>query len=157
MSKNYKSFGEVVEMFGSACSSHLAINTFAYGTIDKLDSSLQNVIYPYVFLRPLSSQGLTQDANGRSAGVRSLTFEMYSLDIPKLTESDYLSVMSDTEQYVYDLVSYFTLGSQQQELYVNLQNITPVNEAFNDRCYGWVSTITFSEEGVYNFCDFPSI
>lgn len=156
MASNYRAFNEVVGLFETACNSHLAINTFKFGTIDKLDSSLQNVVYPYIFLRPLSSLGLQQNPNGRSAGVRTLTFEMYSLDIPKLTESDYLGVMSDTEQYVYDLVSYFTLGSNQQDLYVNLQNITPVNEAFNDRVYGWVSTIVYTEEGVYNYCDFPN-
>lgn len=155
MAKNYKAFDEVVNMFETACNEHLAVNTFHYGTIDKLDSSSQNVQYPYVFLRPMSSAGLQQDANGRSAGTRQLQFEMYSLDIPKLTESDYLGVMADTEQYIYDIISYFTLGSQQQELYVNLTNITPVNEAFNDRVYGWVALITYTEEGVYNFCDYP--
>lgn len=150
MAKNYRDFTDVVGLFESACDAHLAINTFKFGTIDKLDASLQNVIYPYIFLRPLSSVGL-------QGNVRQLTFEMYSLDIPKLTESDYLGVMSDTEQYVYDLISYFSLGTYQQELFVNLQNITPVNEAFNDRTYGWVATLTYNEEGVYNYCDFPSI
>jgi len=157
MAKNYKSFGEVVGLFETACNSHLAINTFKYGTIDKLDSSLQNVQYPYVFLRPMSSAGLQQDANGISSGTRQLQFELYSLDIPKLTESDYLGVMSDTEQYVYDLVSFFTLGDYQQEMFANLTNITPVNEAFNDRVYGWVALVSMTEEGVYNYCDFPKL
>ena len=154
--KNYRSFDEVVNLFGSACSSHLAINTFAFGTIDKLDSTLQNVVYPYIFLRPLSSVGLTQNPIGVSGGTRQLTFEMYSLDVPKLTESDYLGVMADTEQFVYDIISYFTLGSIQQDAYVVLQNITPINEAFNDRTYGWVATLTYNEEGVYSYCDFPN-
>ena len=117
---NYKSFSEVVGLFGDACNKHLAINTFAYGTIDKLDSTIQNVIYPYVFLRPLSSQGL-------QGNIRTLQFEMYSIDVPKLTESDYLGVMSDTEQYVYDIISYFNNGDYQQELFISLTNITPVN------------------------------
>ena len=147
---NYKSFSEVVGLFGDACNKHLAINTFAYGTIDKLDSTIQNVIYPYVFLRPLSSQGLQNN-------VRTLQFEMYSIDVPKLTESDYLGVMSDTEQYVYDIISYFRDGAYQQELWCDLTNITPVNEAFNDRVYGWVATSSFNEEGVYNYCDFPQV
>ena len=110
MSYNYKSFGEVVGMFEDACQRHLAVNTFEYGTIDKLDSSLQNVQYPYIFLRPLSSQGLQNN-------VRTLQFEMYSIDVPKLTESDYLGVMSDTEQYVYDIISYFRDGDNQQTLW----------------------------------------
>lgn len=157
MAKNYKAFDEVVGMFETACNEHLAINTFHFGTIDKLDSSSQNIQYPYVFLRPMSSAGLQQDADGISAGIRQLQFEMYSLDIPKLTESDYLGVMADTEQYVYDIISYFNLGAQQQNLFVSLTNITPVNEAFNDRVYGWVALVSYNENGVYNFCDFPSV
>lgn len=150
MAYNYKSFKQVVETFESASNAHLAINTFKYGTLDKLDASSQNVEYPYIFLRPLSSQGL-------QGNIRTLTFEMYSLDIPKLTDEDDLQVMSDTEQYVYDLVSYFSYGSQQQTEYIDLINITPVNEAFNDRTFGWVATINYKEEGVYNYCDFPQI
>ena len=64
--------------------------------------------------------------------------------------------MADTEQFVYDIISYFTLGSIQQDAYVVLQNITPINEAFNDRTYGWVATLTYNEEGVYSYCDFPN-
>jgi len=155
MASNYRSFKQVVELFETACDTNLVVNTFKYGTIDKLDSSLQNVEYPYVFLRPMSSAGLQQDANGVSAGTRQLQFELYSLDIPKLTESDYLGVMGDTEQTIYDLISYFNLGDYQQETFVNLVNITPVNEAFNDRVYGWTALITYNEEGVYNYCDYP--
>ena len=157
MAYNYKTFGQVVGLFDTACQQHLAINTFAYGTIDKLDSTLQNVQYPYVFLRPMSSAGLQQNDNGVSSGTRTLQFELYSLDIPKLTESDYLGVMSDTEQYVYDLLSYFSLGSLQQDMFASLVNITPVNEAFNDRVYGWVALISTTEMGVYNYCDFPKL
>ena len=147
---NYKAFNQVVDMFSDACNRHLAIETFAFGTIDKLDSTFQNVQYPYVFLRPLSSQGLQNN-------VRTLQFEMYSIDIPKLTESDYLGVMSDTEQYIYDIISYFRDGDNQQTSWVDLVNITPVNEAFNDRVYGWMATIQYNEEGVYNYCDFPQL
>jgi len=149
MAYNYRSFKQVVELFETACDTNLVVNTFKFGTIDKLDSSLQNVEYPYIFLRPMSSAGLQNNT-------RQLQFELYSLDIPKLTESDYLGVMADTEQTIYDLVSYFNLGDYQQETFIDLVNITPVNEAFNDRVYGWTALITYNEEGVYNYCDYPS-
>jgi|TARA_R110000824_G_scaffold74614_1_gene189606 hypothetical protein len=147
---NYKSFSEVVGLFENACSRHLAINNFEYGTLDQLDAKLQNATYPYIFLRPISSQGL-------QGNVRTLQFEMYSLDVPKLTGTDYLGCISDTEQYVYDIISYFRDGDYQQELWCDLVNITPVNEAFQDRVYGWVSTISYNEEGVYNYCEFPQL
>jgi len=150
MAYSYKSFNQVVGEFASACNAHLAINTFAYGTADKIDATFQNVQYPYIFLRPLSSQGLQDN-------VRTLTFEMYSLDIPKLTDTDYLGVMADTEQYVYDIVSYFRDGANQQTEWVDLVNITPVNEAFNDRVFGWVATINHRMEGVYNYCEYPQV
>jgi hypothetical protein len=102
-----------------------------------LDASSQNVKYPYIFLRPLTSPGINLNANGIS-GTRSLTFEMYSLDVPKLSDASPLKIKSDTEQYIYDLISYVNLGSAQQTEFCTLQNITPVDEAFNDRAYGWV-------------------
>jgi len=153
-----KTFEQVVNTFNNACSEHLAINTFQFGTIDKLDASTQNVKYPYVFLRPLTSTGLVTDANGLN-GVRSLTFELYSLDVPKLTESDYLGVMSDTEQYVYDIIGYFNLrGTSQQNEFVTLQNIAPVNEAFQDRVYGFVATINYNESGIWlDYCNYPKL
>ena len=150
MAYNYKSFNEVVGAFEDASNAHLAINTFHFGTIDKLDASSQNVEYPYIFLRPLSSPGL-------QGNIRTLAFEMYSLDVPKLTDAGVEYIMADTEQYVYDLVSYFRDGANQQESWVDLINITPVNEAFNDRTYGWVATIYYKEEGVYNYCEFTQI
>ena len=150
MAYSYKSFQEVVNEFQTACNAHLAINTFHFGTIDKLDASSQNVAYPYIFLRPLSSPGL-------QSNIRTLAFEMYSLDIPKLTDEGVASIMSNTEQHVYDLVSYFRDGANQQTEWVDLINITPVNEAFNDRTYGWVATINYKEEGVYNYCEFPQL
>lgn len=149
-----KTFEQVVNIFRDACNAHLAVNTFQFGTLDKLDSSTQNVKYPYIFLRPITSQGMVIDANGRS-GTRSLTFELYSLDIPQQTDSDYLGVMSDTEQYIYDIIGWVNLGSQQQTEFITLTNIAPVNEAFMDRCYGFVATLDYTEEGILNFCNYP--
>ena len=150
-----KTFKDIVNIFQAATTAHVGVNTFYYGTLDKLDATSQNVAYSYVFLRPMSSNGIVLNANGIS-GTRSLSFELYSLDVPKLTESDYLQVMSNTEQVLYDILSYFNNGPDQQTLYTTLQAITPVNEAFNDRVYGWVANITVINEGILNYCNFPS-
>ena len=149
-----KTFEQVVNIFENACNAHLAINTFQFGTLDKLDSSTQNVRYPYIFLRPITSQGMIIDPNGRS-GSRGLTFELYSLDIPQQTDSDYLSVMSDTEQYIYDIISWVNYGLLQQDAFITLNNIAPVNEAFMDRCYGFVATIDYTEQAILDFCNYP--
>lgn len=151
-----KTFKQVVDGFSSAVDAHLAINTFNFGTIDKLDTSIQQVRYPYIFLRPITSTGLVIDADGR-ASERSLTFELYSLDVPKQTDSDYLGVMSDTEQYVYDIIGWFNLGNDQQTSFVTLQNIAPVNEAFQDRTYGFVATIDYREIGYLDYCNYPQL
>jgi hypothetical protein len=64
--------------------------------------------------------------------------------------------MSQTEWVLYDLVGYFNRGPLQQTQQVNINNITPVNEAFMDRVYGWVANITWFEQGVFNYCDYPA-
>jgi hypothetical protein len=151
-----KTYQQVVETFQSASNAHLAINSFAEGAIDYLDASSQNIRYPYIFLRPVASPGINLNENGIS-GTRSLTFEMYSMDIPQLKNASPLKIKSDTEQYIYDLISYINLGSAQQTEWCTLQGILPVDEAFNDRVYGWVATITYNDSYVLDYCAFPSL
>ena len=151
-----KTYQEVVEQFQTACNEHLAINSFAEGALDYLDASSQNIKYPYIFLRPLTSNGIILDANGVS-GTRTLTFEMYSLDIPKLSNASPLKIKSDTEQYIYDIISYFNLGDYQRTEFLTLQNITPVDEAFNDRAYGWVGVVNFNDSYTLNYCAYPKL
>ena len=151
-----KTYFDIVNEFSSSCAEHLAINSFAEGAIDFLDASSQNVKYPYVFLRPLTSPGINLNANGIS-GTRTLTFELYSLDVPTLKNASPLQIKSNTEQYIYNIISYFNLGSQQQSEFITLQNITPVDEAFNDRAYGWVGVINYTDIAVLDYCAFPDL
>ena len=153
MSKTYK---QIVDTFEAACTAHLAIKAFAEGSLDYLDASSQNIKYPYIFLRPLTSNGIILDANGIS-GARSLTFELYALDVPLLSNASPVQIKSDTEQYIYDIISWFNLGAQQQTEYLTLQNITPVDEAFNDRAYGWAATISYNDLYVLDFCAYPTL
>ena len=151
-----KTYKEVVETFEAACNAHLAIKSFAEGALDYLDASSQNVQYPYIFLRPLTSPGINLNANGIS-GTRTLTFEMYSLDVPTLKNASPLQIKSNTEQYIYDIIGYFNLGDYQRTEFITLQNITPVDEAFNDRAYGWVAVLNFTDTAVLDYCEFHSL
>jgi hypothetical protein len=151
-----KTYQDVVNTFAAACNAHLAINTFAEGSIDYLDASSQNIKYPYIFLRPIQSPGIVLNTNGVS-GTRSLTFEMYSLDVPKLSNASPLKLKSDTEQYIYDIISYFNLGADQQTEFITLGGIIPVDEAFNDRAYGWQATLTYTDAYVLDYCAFPDL
>jgi len=151
-----KTYKEVVNEFSASCAAHLAIKDFAEGALDYLDASSQNVKYPYMFLRPVASPGINLDANGVS-GTRSLTFELYSLDVPTLADASPVQIKSNTEQYIYDIISWFNLGDVQQTEWITLQGILPVDEAFNDRAYGWVATITYNDIAVLDYCAFPSL
>ena len=150
-----KTYFDIVNEFSSSCVEHLAIKSFAEGALDFLDASSQNVQYPYIFLRPLTSPGINLNANGIS-GTRTLTFEMYSLDVPTLKNASPLQIKSNTEQYIYDIISWFNLGDVQRTQFITLQNITPVDEAFNDRAYGWVAVLNFTDTAVLDYCAFPS-
>jgi len=151
-----KTYYDIVNEFSASCAEHLAIKTFAEGALDYLDASSQNVKYPYIFLRPLTSPGINLNANGIS-GTRTLTFELYSLDVPNLSNASPLQIKSQTEQYIYDIIAYFNLGDYQRTEFITLQNITPVDEAFNDRAYGWVGVLNFTDTAVLDYCAFPSL
>jgi len=145
-----RSYKEIVEYFEAGANAHLAIKSFASGPLSYLDAHSQNVRYPLIFLRPVESLGLLDNT-------RSLTFEMYSLDVPKVSDENALLVMSNTEQYMYDMGAYIRRGTEQQTMDFTMTNLIPVNEAFQDRVYGWVSTIEYTEPAVYNYCNFPQL
>lgn len=143
-----RTYKDVVEIFETAANEHLAIQSFASGPIDYLDSNSQNIKYPFIFLRPITSTGLV-------GNVRSLTFELYSLDVPKVSDANALTVMSNTELYLYDIGAYIRRGPYQQDMDFTMTNLNPVNEAFQDRVFGWVTTFNYTEPAVYNYCNFP--
>ena len=143
-------YKQVVDTVQQACTDHLAIKSFAEGAIDYLDSNAVNILYPFVFLRPLASPGL-------QTNVRTLNFELYSLDVPKLSNQSPLELKSRTEIFLYDVLSYLRYGpTNQYSLDFTLSTITPVNEAFQDRAYGWVGNISVTSEGIYDYCNYPS-
>jgi len=144
-----KTYKQVVDTFEAAATAHIPTKMFAEGAIDYLDANSQNIKYPFMFLRPLVSPGLQNNT-------RTLTFELYSLDVPKLSDQSPLQVKANTELWLYDIISYLRLGpTNDYGLSCDLVNMTPVNEAFNDRVYGWVAQINVTEDAVYNYCNFP--
>jgi len=153
---DFPTYSYIVEQFRTACAEHLAINEFGEGSIDRLDSLTQNVKYPLAFLRPIQSNGITLNANGVS-GARTLNFEFYMMDVPQLTDTDVLQLQSQTEIYLYDIIAYFNLGSDQQLEFITLNSISPLYEAFNDRVAGWVGNITVNTQATLDFCNFPKL
>jgi hypothetical protein len=102
-----------------------------------------------VFLRPLSS--LLADR------VRTLGVELYVLDQPKIKSQSNIDVVSNTEMYLYDLMAWFNFGTteRQQTYDLVLTNAAPVNEAFQDRVYGWVGTLDIITPFNLDYCDYP--
>lgn len=148
LSKNI-TYEQIVGKFKEACDQHLQIASFDSGTIDFLDASAQNRLFPYVFLRPLSTV--------QSGRTRTLTFELYSLDQPKVQSQSNVQVVSDTEIYLYDLMAWFNFGNEQQTYEVTMTTAIPVNEAFQDRLYGWMATVNVITPWVEDFCNYPKI
>ena len=144
-------YEQIVNQFALACNEHLQIASFDSGTIDYLDASAVNRLYPFVYLRPLS----TVQANK----VRTLSFELYSLDQPKVESSSNTSVISNTEIYIYDLLAWFNFGptNRQQTYQVNMVNGIPVNEAFQDRLFGWMATVEIITPWVEDYCNYPDL
>ncbi len=143
------SYTEIIKLFQSRCDAHLAIASFDSGTIDYLDASAVNRKYPYIFLRPMNSILVDR--------TRTLSFELYSLDIPKLKSSNNVELLADTEMYVYDLMSYFNYGPTtiQQTYDMAITDCVPVNEAFQDRVYGWMANIDITTPFNLNYCVYP--
>lgn len=144
------SYQYIVDQFIAAANASVAISTFDTGTIDFLDANAVNKTYPYVYLRPVSSPGVIDN-------IRTLTFELYSLDIPKLSDESPVGILSQTEARIYELMAWFNRGLQQQVFEVTMTDLSPVNEAFQDRVFGWVASIEVSTPWMWDYCDYPQI
>lgn len=142
-------YDELINTFELIVTNHNYFKGFGHGSIDKIDAAV-NRGYPLLFVRPLSSPGLT-GIDGRQ---RELTFEIYSLDVPKLGDEDMRKVLSNTEQGLYDFYSYILDGPVQYDLQIQMVNIVPLVEAFQDKACGWLMTITIITDAVnVTYCD----
>ena len=142
-------YASVVELFSQACSNHVGIGQFDTGTIDYLDASAVNKSYPLVFLRPVSSTGVVDNT-------RTLSFELFALDVPKLKDESPVDTLSNMEMLLYEVLGYVNWGPLSSNTYdVEMGNLTPVNEAFQDRVYGWVATIDVLTPFVLSACTYP--
>jgi hypothetical protein len=145
-----KTYLEIVNKFESAATYHIGINSFGHGSLDKLNDNV-NQPYPLLYVRPLSSQGV------QPYGQRTLSYEVYILDIPKLDRSTDIQTMSDCERMLYDVYTFFRDGAQQQTYEINMTGITPVTEAFQDRVFGWVGSFNIvTDSSGLTICNIPT-
>ena len=145
-------FQEIVNLFEMAVEQNQYYKGFGFGAIDNLDSVV-NRGYPLMFMRPLSSLGLS----GQDGRVRTLTFELYSLDVPKLSDNDRRISLSNTEQGIYDVYGFILDGPVQYDFDMSFTNIVPLLEAFGDKAAGWVATINLeSTASGISYCNIPT-
>jgi glycerophosphoryl diester phosphodiesterase len=145
-----KTFREIVEKFESAADFHIYIQSFGFGNIDRLNDTI-NQPYPLLWVRPLGSLGVSP------YGQRTLTFEVFMLEIPKGDDSNYIQAYSDSERALYDVYTFFRDGAEQQEYQINMLNITPVSEAFQDRAIGFVSQMEIiTDSAGLTICNIPT-
>ena len=146
-------YNEIINLFEYAVNQNEYYKGFGHGSIDQLDAYV-NRGYPLLFMRPLSSQGLS----GQDGRVRTLTFELYSLDVPKLSDTDRRLSLSNTEQGVYDVYGFILDGPAQQELQIEMTAIVPTLEAFGDKASGWVATINVIGDSIgITYCNIPGV
>lgn len=142
-------YREIINTIENVVTNHNYFRGFGHGSIEKIDAVV-NQGYPLLFVRPMSSPGLT-GVDGRE---RQLVFEIYSLDVPRLSDEDGRIVMSNTEQGLYDVYAYILDGPVQYDLQIQMTNVIPLYEAFQDRAIGWVGTFTIitDADGI-TYCD----
>ena len=145
-----KTYKDIVDKFERASEYHTFIQSYGHGSLDKLNDAM-NQPYPLLWVRPISSIGI------QPYGSRTLTFEVYLLDVPKLDRSTDIQTMSDAERALYDVYAYFRDGAEQYEYGVNMVTIVPVMEGFQDRMFGWVATIEIetTTQGI-TICNIPT-
>jgi len=146
-----KTYEDIINKFRAAATYHSAIESFGHGSLDKLND-IPNQPYPLLFVRPMGSPGI------QPYGQRTLTFEVYILDVPKLDRTTDIQTMSTTERTLYDVYTFFRDGAEQQEYEINMTAITPIQEAFQDRLYGWMGTFNIiTDSHGLTICNIPTL
>ena len=146
-----KTYADIINKFQSAANYHASIQSFGHGSLDKLNDTM-NQPYPLLYVRPMGSPGI------QPYGQRTLTFEVYILDIPKLDKTTDVVTMSDCERILYDVYTYFRDGAEQQEYEISMTSITPIQEAFQDRLFGWMGTFNIvTDSHGLTICNIPTL
>lgn len=138
------SYAQIITKLRGTADNLVSVNSTAFGTLDKLDNQQHNILYPYVFFRPLTSDGIgfsNDNINGNGRGERIISLEMYVMDIPKQTDEDYLEAISQCELIGYNIITDYVDGDGYDDFEVELRNIVPLQEAFKDRVVGWLFNI----------------
>jgi hypothetical protein len=134
-------YNQEVNKLKQYASEQIVVKTVQFGTLNTLDNN-QDIVYPFVHIRPMTSPGLQFDVANQTY-TRLLTFEIYSLTIPTL-EDDGLLALSETEQILYNIVQRYNSDNSNLTDFA-VESIAPAAEAFQDRVYGWVATITMTQ------------
>ena len=151
----FQTYYQIVSKIEDASNAHDYVASFAHGPIDYLDAHSQDIKYPFVFLRPMTSIGYDQ-----SLRIKTTTFELYAIDVPKLSNQSPVQIMSNMEQVILDIGSYMNWGpptdNQTLGYQFDITSMVPALEVFNDRAFGWVATIDIQTQGTYDYCNYPS-
>ena len=124
---------KIVSAIESFCSSHLQIKKYGADFVEQLPNfATQDEKYPIIFIVPTGS------TDGEI--VKTLTFDIYCLDIIQKDRQNIITILSDTELILDDL--YLNLATGDDWTYdVTNATKTPLNNDLLDYCAGWVMTI----------------
>ena len=127
------SIQKIVSAIESFCSSHLQIKKYGADFVEQLPNfATQDEKYPIIFIVPTGS------TDGEI--VKTLTFDIYCLDIIQKDRQNIITILSDTELILDDL--YLNLATGDDWTYdVTNATKTPLNNDLLDYCAGWVMTI----------------
>ncbi len=92
--------------------------------------------YPIVYIVP-SSATPTENTN-------DFTLEIYCFDIIQKDRENINVILSDCQQILYDLYTYFINSNDYAFDVVDTPSFVPLNNDLLDYCAGWVMTATFS-------------
>lgn len=92
--------------------------------------------YPIVYIVPTSATP-TENTN-------DFTLEIYCFDIIQKDRENINVILSDCQQILYDLYTYFINSNDYAFDVVDTPSFVPLNNDLLDYCAGWVMTATFS-------------
>lgn len=124
---------KIVTAIETFCTNHYQVQKFGADFLEQLPNfATQDEKYPVVFVVPTGS------IEGEI--VKTLTFDIYCLDIIQKGRENIITILSDTELILDDL--FLNLATGDDWTYdVTSATKTPLNNDLLDYCAGWVMSI----------------
>lgn len=143
-----KSLNQIIAELQAFATAHYQIHTFGHGDVWEISPKSDSIVYPLLWMVPQSATPSLREV--------TQTFTLLCMDLVDSGEKNETEVLSDTQQIILDVCSYYRQQHSQSYIIDFGGTVTPFTEAYPERVSGNSIVITIRQPFDYNECAIPA-